>query len=85
MTNFEKTQLRRKITKCLGNDILTPLKKREEFQDLIINYIINNDLIAYGLDNIEFVFKNEYDTLYKGVDHSIFSSPFNSIYIIILK
>ena len=77
--------LRNQIIGGLGLEMLEDTDKKEDFIQDIINYVIKNDLLAYGLDNIEFVFKNEYDTFYKGVNHSIFSSPFNSIYIIILK
>ena len=82
---FYVDDLRNKIIGCLGLEMLEDTNKKEDFVQHIINHVIKNDLLAYGLSNVEFVFKDEYDIFYKGVEHSIFSSPFNNIYIIILK
>jgi hypothetical protein len=74
-----------KIINYLGLDLSHDKRYKMILANKISQYVIKNNLIKeYGLENIEFVFKDEYKRFYNNINHKIISSPFDGIYIILL-
>jgi len=78
--------LTQNIVGLLGMDLQENKNKKISFAKKIAEYIIRDGIVEeYGLENVEVVFREEYERFYKDVKHKIIPSPMSELYVIVLE